>query len=266
MGLSHYRKGPNKVFIFGLSQPISDAIKLLVKDFLKFSYSKVFMFFLGPLSSLLVMLLCWIFFWGSNSLSCSQITFMLIVSLMCLAGYGFILTSWGSNSKYSLLGGYRSVSQIISYEVCLVFFILVVIYLACSFSFSLFNILQDYLWFGASFYVFFFFWLLLCLAESNRTPFDLTEGESEIVSGFNIEYGGGLFAFIFIREYGMIMYLGFITSLFFLGGCGFVLKIFLISLFFVWCRCSFPRVRYDILIICCWKIFLPYVLRVLIIF
>lgn len=91
--------------------------------------------------------------------------------------------------------------------------------------------------------------MLLCIAEANRTPFDLAEGESEIVSGFNIEYGGGLFAFIFIREYGIIIFLSFITSLFFLGGQNLIVKTFLVCFIFVWVRCAFPRVRYDVLII-----------------
>lgn len=105
-----------------------------------------------------------------------------------------------------------------------------------------------YLWFCLPF---FFMWILMCMAESNRTPFDLAEGESEIVSGFNIEYGGGLFALIFIIEYGMLMFLGFLTSVFFLGSGITVLKTFFCSFLFIWIRCCFPRIRYDKLMFLC---------------
>jgi NADH-ubiquinone oxidoreductase chain 1 len=141
------------------------------------------------------------------------------------------------------------VAQIISYEVCLVLFLLVAVYASKTYRLPTIKIIQDNIWVGLFCLPLFLVWMLLCIAEANRTPFDLAEGESEIVSGFNIEYGGGLFAFIFIREYGMIMFLRFITSLFFLGGQNILAKTFLVCFLFVWVRCAFPRVRYDVLII-----------------
>jgi len=163
--------------------------------------------------------------------------------------YGFLLTRWGSNSKYALLGGYRAVAQIISYEVCLVLFLMVILYLVKAYSTTAMKETQSGGWLIIFFLPLLLSWLLLCIAETNRTPFDIAEGESEIVSGFNIEYGGGLFALIFIREYGTILFLSFITAMFFIGGTSLALKTLSLCVLFVWVRCSFPRVRYDNLII-----------------
>lgn len=128
-------------------------------------------------------------------------------------------------------------------------YLLVVVYITKSYRFSGLRQNQTGYWFILFSAPLFLSWVMLCIAEANRTPFDLAEGESEIVSGFNIEYGGGLFAFIFIREYGIIIFLRFITSIFFLGGRNLLVKTFLMCAVFVWVRCSFPRVRYDLLII-----------------
>uniref|UniRef100_UPI00315D8C21 NADH dehydrogenase subunit 1 n=1 Tax=Sancassania mycophaga TaxID=3127633 RepID=UPI00315D8C21 len=265
MGLMHYRKGPNKVLIWGLSQPIADALKLLTKEFPKFSSYKMFMYYTGPCVSILLMLLCWGWYDFSFNSGSSGMKVMIILAIMSLSAYGFLLTSWGSNSKYALLGGHRAVAQIISYEVCLVLYLLVVVYITKTYGFTSMSVMQNGLWFMLFSIPLFASWLMLCMAEANRTPFDLAEGESEIVSGFNIEYGGGLFAFIFISEYGMIMFLSFISSLFFLGANNLLLKTFLVCMLFVWVRCSFPRVRYDILMMMSWKLALPYSLAMIMI-
>lgn len=258
MGLIHYRKGPNKVIIWGVRQPIADAIKLLTKEFPKFSMYKIIIFYLGPCVRILLMLLCWGWFDYLFQVVSGNIKIVLIFSIMGLRAYGFLLTRWGSNRKYALLGGHRAVAQIISYEVCLFLFVLVGVYLSKTFSFSSLRFIQQGYWFAIFSLPLFFTWVLLCIAEANRTPFDIAEGESEIVSGFNIEYGGGLFAFIFIREYGIIMFLRFVTSAVFIGRTSILLKTFLFCFLFVWIRCSFPRVRYDKLIILSWKLALPY--------
>ena len=264
IGLIHYRKGPNNVLIWGLSQPIADALKLLTKEFPKFSPVKIFMFYLGPCVSILLMLLCWGWYDFSFS-SLGGIKIIVILSIISLSAYGFLLTSWGSNSKYALLGGHRAVAQIISYEVCLVLYLLALVYLTKSYNMGSLEANQEGYWFILFSAPLFLSWLILCIAEANRTPFDLAEGESEIVSGFNIEYGGGLFAFIFIREYGIIIFLRFITSIFFLGARRVLLKTFLVCALFVWVRCAFPRVRYDLLIIMAWKLALPYRLGIILI-
>nr|YP_010503024.1 NADH dehydrogenase subunit 1 [Thyreophagus entomophagus]UXD78886.1 NADH dehydrogenase subunit 1 [Thyreophagus entomophagus] len=266
MGLAHYRKGPNKVLLWGISQPIADATKLLTKEYTKLSFLKYSMFNSGPSTSILLMLLCWGWYEFSSSITPTSMKIMIIVSLMSLTAYGFILMSWGSNSKYSLVGGYRAVAQIISYEVCMVIFMMIIFYLCKSFKMSDLKELQENMWFMFSFYPTFLCWTLLCMAESNRTPFDTAEGESEIVSGFNIEYGGGLFALIFISEYGMIMLMSFLSSLIFLGGMTMLMvKTFAFCTLYIWVRCAFPRVRYDNLMMMCWKVSLPYSLSAIMI-
>ena len=174
---------------------------------------------------------------------------LIIFAIMRLGVYPFLLMGWGSNRKYALLGAHRAVAQVVSYEVCLFLFVLSSIYIEKTYEFYRLTIIQRGIWVALCSAPLFLMWVLLCLAEANRTPFDLAEGESEIVSGFNIEYGGGLFALIFIREYGIILSLGFLTSIFFLGVEIILMKTFLVRLLFVWTRCAFPRVRYDKLMI-----------------
>ena len=258
IGLIHYRKGPNKVLVWGLTQPISYALKLLTKEFPKFSSYKIIIYYRGPRVSIILILLCWGWYDFCFNTGASSIKIIVILRVISLTAYGFLLTRWGSNSKYALLGGHRAVAQIISYEVCLILFLLVVIYITKTFSIESLKEIQSKLWFAAYSIPLFLSWVILCIAEANRTPFDLAEGESEIVSGFNIEYGGGLFAFIFIREYGIIIFLRFLTVVFFMGATRILVKTFLICALFVWVRCAFPRVRYDNLIIMAWKVALPY--------
>ena len=264
MGLAHYRKGPNKVVVWGVRQPIADALKLLTKEFPKISSYKIIIFYAGPSLRILLMLLCWGWYDFKFVSNPTRLKIIIILAVIRLTAYGFLLTRWGSNSKYSLLGGHRAVAQIISYEVCLVLFLLVAIYSSKTYNLQTIKMIQDNMWLGLFCLPLFLVWMLLCIAEANRTPFDLAEGESEIVSGFNIEYGGGLFAFIFIREYGIIIFLRFITSLFFLGARNLLVKTFLVCFVFIWVRCAFPRVRYDILIMAAWKVALPYRLGIVI--
>lgn len=232
MGLSHYRKGPTKVFIWGLFQPLADAEKLLTKEVIKLNGLKILLYSLGPSLSILIILLCWGWYDFSFRFNPSSIKFIILFAFISFSVYGLMFTSWGSNSKYSLLGGNRSIAQVLSYEVCLVLFSILIVYYCKNFSITFIGVLQENFWSVWSSIPIFFFWLTLCLAESNRTPFDTSEGESEIVSGFNIEYGSGLFAFIFIREYGMILVISFLTSVIFLGGVG-LIKVFLLSVFYV---------------------------------
>lgn len=164
-----------------------------------------------------------------------------------LGVYFLLFSAWGSNSKYSLIGGYRAVAQTISYEVSLIFFVLCLVYVLGYYDFTFFFFFQRGFWFAFGFPFLFVCWLFVCLAESNRTPFDFSEGERELVSGFNVEYGGGIFSLIFICEYGMIIFLSFLTVALFLGCSGFFLKLVFVCFFFVWVRCCFPRYRYDLL-------------------
>lgn len=263
IGLMHYRKGPNKVLVWGLTQPMADALKLLTKERPKLSSVKLNIFFSGPCVSIFLIILGWGWYDFMFNRCPRSIKILIILCIMGVAAYGFLLTRWGSNSKYALLGGYRAVAQIISYEVCLVLYILVLLYATKNFNPISIKTMQPGLWFAVFCVPCFTSWVILCMAESNRTPFDLAEGESEIVSGFNIEHGGGLFALIFIREYGIIILLRFLTSLVFLGGGGLMIKTFSMCALFVWIRRSFPRVRYDKLMIISWKVALPYSLAMI---
>lgn len=152
---------------------------------------------------------------------------------MRLGVYFLLLCSWGGNSKYAWLGGYRSVSQTVSYEVSMIFFVLCFIYLLCSYDISFFYFYQRGFWFFFICFTFFVGWVFVILAESNRTPFDFSEGESELVSGFNVEYGGGVFSLIFICEYGIILFLCFVSVILFFGLSLFFVKLLFLGFCFV---------------------------------
>uniref|UniRef100_UPI00315CB845 NADH dehydrogenase subunit 1 n=1 Tax=Allonothrus sinicus TaxID=3138099 RepID=UPI00315CB845 len=258
LGYVHFRKGPTKVFYFGLLQPISDAVKLFSKEYMK-GYMLSFYFFLcGPFVGLGLMLVLWSVYGGYFGCLGSVFSLLFVFCFLSLGVYFLLFCSWGSNSKYSLLGGYRAVSQTVSYEVSMIFLVLVLVYVLGSYDFYSFFFFQCGGWFVFYCLVLFFCWFYVCLAESNRTPFDFSEGESELVSGFNVEYGGGIFSLIFICEYGMIIFLCFLSVCFFLGGMGFIFKFLFLCFFFVWVRCCFPRYRYDFLMGSAWKILLPF--------
>jgi len=247
LGYVHFRKGPTKVFYFGLLQPISDAVKLFSKEFNKGYIISFYFFLFGPFFGFFLMLFLWSVYGGFFGDFGSFFSLVFVFCFLRLGVYFLLFCSWGSNSKYSLLGGYRSVSQTVSYEVRLIFFVLVLVYVLGSYDFSTFFFFQYGGWMLFYSLIFFFSWMYVCLAESNRTPFDFSEGESELVSGFNVEYGGGVFSLVFICEYGMIIFLCFLRICFFLGGVGFLLKFLIFCFLFVWVRCCFPRYRYDYL-------------------
>lgn len=264
IGLAHFRKGPNKVLLRGLSQPIRDAVKLLTKERIKLNEGKPFFLTIGPTLSIRLMLICWCWYLFNFSRIRGNIKVIIIFATIRLVVYGLLLMRWGSNRKYATLGGHRGVAQVISYEVCLLLFILTWVFIRKSYDIVEIALLQQNIWGALISLPFFTVWITLCIAETNRTPFDMAEGESEIVSGFNIEYGGGLFALIFIAEYGSILFLRFLTTVFFLGGTLILIKTIIVGFIFIWARCSFPRVRYDTLILISWKTALPYRLFILI--
>lgn len=211
-----------------------------------------------------LILVCWVWFNYIFQVESTYIKILILFATIRLICYGLLFIRWGSNRKYALLGGQRGVAQVLSYEVCLFLFILFNLFVANSFRIYHIEINQQGIWMCLMAIPFFLVWVTLCIAESNRTPFDIAEGEREIVSGFNIEYRSGLFALIFIREYGMIIFLRYLTAFLFLGRRR-ILKVFLVCFLFVWVRCAFPRVRYDQLIFFSWKIALPISLMALLI-
>ena len=258
LGYKQLRYGPNKVYIKGISQPLLDGLKLFLKEN-RFNFNINLLFFLlFPILSLLFMLLIWqsyVFIIIDFLVN----RFLFFIMLSRLSVYTIIGRGWFSNSKYAILGCYRRVAQVISYEVGLVFLIIIIIFFSKNYRFRINvdkNIISHFLFFGL--FVIYVIWLVIVLAELNRAPFDFAERESELVSGFNIEYGGLKFAFLFLSEYGSMIFISYLTILIFFQD--FLLCCILIIFIILWVRGVFPRYRYDNLMNLRWKMFLPVIL------
>lgn len=249
----------------GIVQPFRDAIKLFSKEFLKIEKINFYIYALRPLLGLFLIISIWCVypFWGFYRFFYYR--FLIFFCLSSLIIYFLLGSGWSRFSKFSSLGSYRSVAQSISYEIRMIFVLISFCWIISSYR-GVF--LLEWQSFRKNYFFFFpilFIWLIICLAERNRSPFDFSEGESELVSGFNTEYMGGLFSLIFITEYGSIIFLSIFTSFFFLGTDLIIsLKAFVILFCFIWIRGSFPRMRYDFLIIIAWKGLLILVLGLLI--
>nr|YP_010181249.1 NADH dehydrogenase subunit 1 [Bactrothrips quadrituberculatus]QVD42819.1 NADH dehydrogenase subunit 1 [Bactrothrips quadrituberculatus] len=261
LGYIQYRKGPNKVGFIGILQPFSDAIKLFSKEILKPLVSNYSIFFFMPLLNLMINLLVWLLMPFFFSYFFVNLGILFFLCLSSLSVYTIILGSWSSNSNYSMLGSLRLVAQLISYEIS--FSIILMCFLILNNSLSLYDfyIFQKSIWFFFFMFPLGIMWLISCFAETNRTPFDFSEGESELVSGFNIEYSSVLFAYIFLSEYCSIMFMSYMSVIILFGGnffsFFFYMKSSLLCFFFIWVRGSLPRFRYDKLMYLNWKIFLP---------
>ena len=270
LGYVQLRKGPNKVGLVGILQSFGDAIKLFTKEQIIPSYSNLIPYYFSPVLSFTVILLLWgLIPTGSNYLNIS----LGALFFFCCTRFGvytLLGRGWSSNSNYALLGGLRAVAQTISYEVSLSLILISFIFLIISFNIYLFSLYQKYIWFIFICIPLRISWFASSLAETNRTPFDFAEGESELVSGFNVEYRRGGFALIFLSEYTRILFIRILFSLIFLGGdltsIFFYFKLGFISFIFIWVRGSLPRFRYDKLIYLAWKSFLPLSLNYLLFF
>lgn len=261
LGYIQLRKGPNKLGIIGIFQPFSDAIKLFSKEQTYPLLSNYLIYYFSPVVSLFISLIIWICIPYLMKIYSFNLRILFFLCCIRLGVYTIIIAGWSSNSNYSLLGGLRSVAQTISYEVRLSLILISFIILIIRFNLNLFTIYQKNFWF-----LFICFPLALCwfsssLSETNRSPFDFAEGESELVSGFNVEYRSGGFALIFLAEYASILFIRILFVLIFFGGnllsIIFFLKLGLISFLFIWVRGSLPRFRYDKLIYLSWKRYLP---------
>ena len=264
------RKGPNKVGFIGILQPFADAIKLFTKEQTYPTMSNFLPYYLSPVFRLFVSLIVWLTIPYEIGLFNF---FMGVLFFLCCTRLGVYTTigaGWSSNSKYSLLGSLRAVAQTISYEVRLALILLSFIILVGGFRFNLFSLYQRDCWFLFLTIPLSLIWFASCLAETNRTPFDFAEGESELVSGFNTEYSRGGFALIFLAEYARILFISILVALFFLGGnllrIFFYIKLAFIAFCFIWVRGTLPRFRYDKLMYLAWKRFLPVSLNYLIFF
>nr|YP_010875382.1 NADH dehydrogenase subunit 1 [Balta curvirostris]WGW15129.1 NADH dehydrogenase subunit 1 [Balta curvirostris] len=270
LGYIHIRKGPNKVGLMGILQPFGDAIKLFTKEQSFPSVSNYLCYYFCPVFSLFLSLLLWLIIPYLTGYYSFEFGFLFFLCCTSLGVYTLMIAGWSSNSNYSLLGGLRSVAQTISYEVSLALILLSFIFLVGSYNLIDFYYFQFYLWFILIFFPLSMLWFVSCLAETNRTPFDFAEGESELVSGFNVEYSGGGFALIFLAEYSSILFMSLLFCVIFFGcdlnSFNFYFKLVFISFMFIWIRGTFPRFRYDKLMYLAWKSFLPLSLNYLFFF
>nr|AYW52223.1 NADH dehydrogenase subunit 1 [Elateridae sp. 2 ACP-2013] len=261
LGYIQIRKGPNKVGFMGIPQPFSDAIKLFSKEQTNPIMSNYWSYYFSPVFNLFLALILWMcipFFSLFLHFNLGMLYFLCCSSL---GVYTIMMAGWSSNSNYSLLGGLRCVAQTISYEVSLALILLSFLVLMSSLSIFDLVFYQYYVWFIFLGVPLSMVWFISSLAETNRTPFDFAEGESELVSGFNVEYSSGGFALIFLAEYSNILFMSMFFSLMFLGAdlvsWMFYVKLVFISFMFIWARGTLPRFRYDKLMYLAWKSFLP---------
>nr|YP_010393187.1 NADH dehydrogenase subunit 1 [Aplysia argus]UPX89349.1 NADH dehydrogenase subunit 1 [Aplysia argus] len=261
LGYVQTRKGPNKVGIWGIVQPLADGVKLFVKEAIMPSSSNRFLFWLAPGLSLSLALILWYLYPSSFCFKNVTWGLLLFFCVTALNVYGILMAGWSSNSKYAFLGALRAAAQTISYEVSLLLILLFSALVLVSFSWDkaalssfpvcLLLIPMMVVWFTST------------VAETNRAPFDFAEGESELVSGFNIEFGGGLFALLFLAETANILFMSMATvvwffSTSFLTPISLAFGTLVMSIMFLFVRGAYPRFRYDLLMMLCWKSFLPF--------
>nr|YP_009178515.1 NADH dehydrogenase subunit 1 [Leopardus wiedii]AKE36338.1 NADH dehydrogenase subunit 1 [Leopardus wiedii] len=268
LGYMQLRKGPNIVGPYGLLQPIADAMKLFTKEPLRPLTSSMSMFIMAPILALTLALTMWIPLPMPYPLINMNLGVLFMLAMSSLAVYSILWSGWASNSKYALIGALRAVAQTISYEVTLAIILLSVLLMNGSFTLATLITTQEYIWLIIPAWPLAMMWFISTLAETNRAPFDLTEGESELVSGFNVEYAAGPFALFFMAEYANIIMMNSLTTILFFGAfhnpympelytANFTVKALLLTTTFLWIRASYPRFRYDQLMHLLWKNFLP---------
>jgi NADH-quinone oxidoreductase subunit H len=275
------RKGPNVVGPFGLLQPIADAVKLLFKETILPSGANRIVFLMAPMLTFVLAMIGWavIPFDAGMVLADINVGILYLFAISSLGVYGVIMAGWASNSKYPFLGALRSAAQMVSYEVSMGFVIITILLLVGSLNLSDIVLAQQgsyglFSWFWLPMLPMFVIFFVSTLAETNRSPFDLPEGESELVAGFFVEYSSMTFALFFLGEYANMILMSAMTSILFLGGwlppfdfapftwipgpIWLFAKIALVLFFFLWVRATFPRYRYDQLMRLGWKVFLPF--------
>lgn len=284
IGYMQLRVGPNVTGPWGLIQPFADVFKLLLKEVVRPTLANKWLFFIGPMMALMPAFAVWVALpmsseWMMSNLNAGLLYIMAVASL---GVYGIVIAGWASNSKYAFLGGMRSSAQMISYEIAMGFCLVAVVMVSGSLNFQ--DIVAEqahgiaggsvFSWNWLALFPLFIIYLISGVAETNRAPFDMAEGESEIAGGFHVEYSGFAFALFFLAEYINMIVISALVSILFLGGWlspfpaswGFIgaesaiwmfIKMAVILYFFLWLRATFPRYRYDQIMRLGWKIFIP---------
>ena len=270
------RRGPNMVGPFGLFQPFADAIKMLMKETIIPTGSNRALFLMAPMLTFGLAMIAWAVIPVNNGWAVANINVgvLYLFAISSLGVYGIIIAGWASNSKYAFLGGLRSAAQMVSYEVSMGFVMVTVLVCVGSLNLNDIVLAQQKIWFCFPLFPMFIVFFISTLAETNRSPFDLPEGESEIVGGFFVEYSAMSFALFFLGEYANMILMSAMTTILFLGGwlapfgiapftwlpapLWFIAKIMVVLFCFIWVRGTFPRYRYDQLMRLGWKVFLPF--------
>lgn len=259
------RKGPNKVGLMGIFQPFRDAIKLIRKEVFFVYKSNYNLYYISPIVIFIMIIIIWILYPYITNIYFINYSLLILIIYISVIRYVVVCLGWSANSMYSIMGAIRSISQILSYEVSFILIILIIMILRERYSFKDFVYFQYYVWYVVYLYPLFLIFFIRVLAELNRRPIDFIEGESELVSGFNVEYFRGRFVLIFLREYGIILFFSIVIIYMFINVRTFriyflSLWVNLICLLIIMIRGLLPRIRYDELIYLCWKIILPIVL------
>ncbi|AKO64659.1 NADH:ubiquinone oxidoreductase subunit H [Methylophilales bacterium MBRSG12] len=274
IGFMQSRIGPNRVGYFGLLQPIADALKLMFKEIVLPSKSNNFLFFLAPLLSIAPALAAWAVIPFDYEMVLADINagLLYVLAMTSIAVYGVIIAGWASNSKYAFLGSLRSAAQIVSYEIAMGFTLVGVLMCANSLNLGDIVIAQEggiSQWYCWPLFPLFVIYFISAVAETNRAPFDVAEGESEIVAGFHVEYSGMAFALFFLAEYANMILVSILAVIMFLGGWlspvsfipdgifWLIIKVAFVLFCFLWLRATFPRYRYDQIMRLGWKVFIP---------
>ena len=276
IGFMQLRRGPNVVGPFGMFQPFADALKLMAKETILPAGANKVVFLLAPMLTFILSLVAWAVIPFDEGLVIADINvgILYLFAVSSLGVYGVIMAGWASNSKYAFLGALRSAAQMVSYEVSMGLVIITVLLCAGSLNLSEIVEAQRGMWFALPLLPMFVVFFISTLAETNRAPFDLPEGESELVAGYFVEYSSMSFALFFLGEYANMILMSSMTVILFLGGwlppfdiwplniipgpLWFILKIILVLFVFLWVRATTPRYRYDQLMRLGWKIFLPF--------
>nr|YP_010341313.1 NADH dehydrogenase subunit 1 [Stenamma megamanni]UNZ99567.1 NADH dehydrogenase subunit 1 [Stenamma megamanni] len=264
LGYVQLRKGPNKVGILGLFQPFSDALKLFSKEVFVIYKSSFFLYYFSPILLFFFMLMNWLMSPVFTNVYYLNYSLLIIIMILTMMSYVIMMMGWSSNSVYSMIGTMRSVAQTLSYEVSFFLIIFILMLLSESYSYIDFFKWQSYCWYIFMLFPLFVVFFISILAELNRSPMDFIEGESELVSGFNVEYFSGGFALIFMAEYGMIIFFSYLILLMFTNlfySLYLYLYINLLISLIIFMRGLLPRMRYDGLMYLCWKIILPFILN-----